>query len=449
VVTPDRRRTRRRTIRSSASISVFAASLAALAVGLFASGASAAEMDQTPVPVVQLGPIRFGMTLAEIQAAVPGASWQVTSKSKFTDRPFVVVAKDALDYGGWRMKVEARQEKYDRHVEFSSRQTVADAAACEQAGLALFAELERGAGTLQAGRISYGEAVSFGSGSTALFTAFDARSNQLPRKRLARGKVERMGLATKREDRQLEVKGQVSFDTRQPDNCSAGLIVIGWRDRPPPEVMPYDEKKVIGRMSIGDRHRLASTLNFTSDAVVVPRQCEVSRQSGKVLMCRSLDGASVDPAFANVSGRYAGAMTFDMSGFDRDDPQAVLVEIPVRVARSDVRTAELPAGLLPISEVEFVAAPTPKELDEAFPWQALRAGVGADVNVGCRIQDDGSLVCVTLGVRPQAGAEQFRTDFERAAEKVVPLYRAAPKLRDGKPSAGTAFGMGIGFKVSE
>jgi hypothetical protein len=440
---------RRSAVRSSASIPVFAAMLAALAVGLFSSGASATEIDQTPVPVVQLGPIRFGMTLAEIQAAIPGATWEITAKSKFTSRPFVIVAKDALDYGGWRMQVEARQEKYDRHVEFSSRQTVADAAACEQAGLTLFATLEQGAGTLQAGRISYGEAVSFGSGSTALFTAFDARSNQLPRKHLARGKADRMGLATKREGRQLEVKGQVSFDARQPDNCSASVIAIGWRDRPPPEVMAYDETKVVGRMSIGDRHRLASTLNFTNEAVLVPRQCEVSRQSGKVLLCRALDDGSVDPAFANVSGRYAGAMTFDMAGLDRDDPQNVLVEIPVRVARSDVRPLVLPSGLLPISQVEFVTAPSAKDLQDAFPWKALRAGVGAEVNVGCGIQDDGSLICVTLGVRPQAGAEQFRADFERAAEKVVPLYRAAPKLRDGKPSAGAAFAMGLGFKVTE
>lgn len=406
-------------------------------------------MNQTPVPVVQLGPIRFGMTLAEVQAAIPDASWEITSKSRFTNRPFVVVARDALDYGGWRMKVEAREEKYDRHVEFTSRQAVADAAACERAGLALFAELEKGVGTLQTGRISYGEAVTFGSGSTALFTSFDARSNLLPRKSLARGKVERMGLATKREDRQLEVKGQVSFVAWQPDNCSASVIAIGWRDRPPPAVMPYDETRVVGRMSIGDRHRLASTLNFTSDAVVVLRQCEVSRQSGKVLTCRALDGAVVDPAFANVSGRYAGAMTFDMSGLDRDDPQTVLVEIPVRVARSDVRPPGLPASLLPFAQVEFVTAPSAKDLNDVFPRKALRAGVGAEVTVGCGIQDDGSLICVTLDVRPQAGAEQFRTDFERAAEKVVPLYRAAPKLRDGKPSAGAAFGMGVGFKVGE
>ena len=449
MVTPERRGPRCRTTQGWGSLPVVATVLAAITAGLVPDTASAAEIPDAPVPAVRLGPIRFGMTLAEIQAAVPGANWEITSKSKFTSRPFVIVAKDALDYGGWRMKVEARQEKYDRHVEMSSRQTVADAAACEQAGLALFAELERGAGTLQAGRIVYGEAVSFGSDSTALFTAFDARSNQLPRKSLARGKVERMGLATKREDRQLEVKGHVGFNARQPDNCSASVIVIGWRERPPPEVIAYDEKKVVGRMSVGDRHRLASTLNFTSDSVVVPQQCEVSRQSGKVMLCRPLDHAAIDPALANVSGRYAGAMTFDMSGLDRDDPQNVLVEIPVRIARSDVRPLALPSSLLPISQVEFVSAPSAKDLKDAFPWKALRAGVGAEVTVGCGIQDDGSLICVTLGVQPQEGGDQLRTEFERAAEKLVPLYRAAPKLRDGQPSAGAAFAMALGFKVSE
>jgi hypothetical protein len=142
-------------------------------------------------------------------------------------------------------------------------------------------------------------------------------------------------------------------------------------------------------------------------------------------------------------------MTFDMSGLDRDDPQTVLVEIPVRVARSDVRPLALPSSLLPISQVEFVTAPSAKDLKDVFPWKALRAGVGAEVTVGCGIQDDGSLICITLGVRPQDGGDQFRADFARAVEKLVPLYRAAPQLRDGKPSAGAAFAMAVGFKVSE
>lgn len=408
-----------------------------------------AGADDAPAPVLQFGPIRFGMSAAEIQAAVPDARWEVTSKSEFTGRPFRVVAKDALDYGGWRMGVDVRDEKYDRHVELSARRAVPDALACEQAGLQLLAALEDSAGTLQSRLDPGAESVAFGRGSTAMFNGFDARSKRLPRKSLTGGRVERFGLTTKREAERLEVKGQISFDARSAHNCSGMVIAIGWRDRPPLEVMPYDEQKVIGRMSIGDRHRLASALIFKSDAVVVPQQCEVSRQSGRVLTCRAAGDPALDPAIVNVAGRYAGAMKFDMTGLDRDDPQTVLVEIPVRVARSDVRPLELPASLLSLSNVQFDAQPSARDLQDAFPWQALRNGVGAEVDVGCRIEEDGSLICRTLDVRPQGGGEPFRADFERAAAKVVPLYRAAPQLRDGRPSAGAAFGMGVSFKVSD
>jgi hypothetical protein len=301
---------------------------------------------------------------------------------------------------------------------------------------------------LTANRDPNGESVAFGSGSTALFTAFDAGSNRVPRKRLARGKVERMGLATRREAERLEVKGQVSFNAREAGNCTADVIAIGWREQPPPEVMAYDEQRVVGRMSIGDRHRLASPLVFAGDAVVVPLQCQVSRQSGTVLVCGGPRDAALDPALAAVAGRYAGATRFDLSGLDRDDPQPVLVEIPVRVARSDVRPPVATASLLSISQVEFASVPTAKDREDAFPWKALRAGVGAEVDVACRIEDDGSLICAALRVRQAEGVEQFRVDFERAVEELVPLYRAAPALKDGRPSAGASFGMSVSFQVS-
>lgn len=398
------------------------------------------------LPALRLGPIQFGMTLDEIQTAVPGARWETTSRSKFTGRPFNIVATDALDYGGWRMKVEARDEKYDRHVVLSSRITVPNAQACEQAGLVLFSALEGSAGRLQASKDPYGESVPFGNGSRALFTAFDDRSRLVPRKNIARGKVERMGLTTRREMERIEVKGLVSFDQRNAENCSASVTVLGWRKRPPPEVMAFDEAKVVRRMSIGDRHRLASTVMLPADEIVVPEQCEVSRQSGKVLLCRA-GGAPVDAAIANVAGRYAGAMAFDMSGFDRDDPQGMLVEIPVRVARTDVRPLGFSGPLLPMSEVAFDATPTAKEIQRSFPWKALRSGVGAQVDAACQVQVDGSLICRTLAVRQHDGRNDQAVDFERALEKLLPLYRASPALKSGQPSAGAAFGMGVRFDV--
>lgn len=427
---------------------------AMLALGLVRSNVTAAadavrtpDVSATQVPLIQLGPIRFGMSLDEMQAAVPGARWEVTTRSKFTGRAFNVVAADAFDFGGRRMEVRARDEKYDRDVVLTSRTTEPDVQSCERAGLAFLGALEQAAGQLQGDSSAYGELVPFGNGSTALFTAFDPRSRLLARKSLGRAQVDRMGLAAKREMQRLEVKGQVSYDARGAGNCVTTATVMGWREHPPLAVMAYDERKVVRRMSIGDRHRLASTVVLPDESVLVPQQCQVSRQTGSVLMCQARGDGAASADVASVAGRYAGAMAFDTSSLDRDDPEPVLVEIPVRVARTDVRPLGFSAPLLPMSEVAFDASPSAKEIQQVFPWKALRSGVGAQVDAACQVQSDGSLVCRTLAVRQHDGRNDQAVDFERALEKLLPLYRAAPALKNGQPSADAVFGMGMKFEV--
>lgn len=410
------------------------------------AGRDPAEAIAAASPI-RLGPLVFGMSLEEIQAAAPGARWQTTSRSGFTGRAFGIVAAEAIDFGGRRMEVRVREEKYDRDIVLTSRTTESGARACEQAGLKMLGALEDSAGTLQAGRIAYGEAVPFGRGSTALFTAFDERSRPVARRSLGRARVDRLGLAAKREAERLEVKGTTSYDARSEGNCVCSVTVIGWRERPPFAVIPYDESKVVRRMSIGDRHRLAGRLQLPADVVVVPQQCQVSRQTGAVLLCHAGGDATVGPDVAGAAGRYAGAMAFDLTGLDRDDPQPVLVDIPVRVARSDVRPLTFAGPLVPLSEVAFDATPSGPEVQRAFPWQALRKGVGARVEAVCQVQSDGSLVCRRPTVRQDDGSSDLVVDFEHAVEKLLPLYRAGPALRSGAPSSGAVFGMVVAFTV--
>jgi hypothetical protein len=425
-----------------------------VALVLMQSGATAAvetvrtaDVSGEQIPLIQLGPITFGMSLEEMQAAVPGARWETTTRSQFTGRAFNVVAADAFEFGGRRMEVRARDEKYDRDIVLTSRTTEPDVQSCERVGLAFLGALEQAAGHLQGDSDSYGELLPFGTGSTALFTAFDARNRLLAHKSLGRAKVDRMGLATKREMQRLEVKGQVGYDAGPAGNCVTTATVIGWRERPPLAVMAYDESRVVRRMSIGDRHRLASTVVLPAEPVLVSRQCQVSRLTGAVLMCQASGGGAASAEIAGVASRYAGAMAFDMAGLDRDDPQPVLVEVPVRVARTDVRPLGFSAPLLPMSDVAFDASPSAKEIQQVFPWKALRSGVGAQVDAACEVQSDGSLVCRTLAVRQHDGGNDLSVDFERALEELLPLYRAAPALKNGQPSAGAVFGMGVKFDV--
>nr|MBP6514172.1 hypothetical protein [Steroidobacteraceae bacterium] len=123
----------------------FPAQFALLAALTLAALAARAESEVT---AIRLGPIRFGMSLDEIQAAVPGAGWQTAARSEFTGRAFKIAAADAIDFGGRPMKVEVRQHRYDWDVILSARSAEAGPQACEQAGLAMLTALEDGAGAL-------------------------------------------------------------------------------------------------------------------------------------------------------------------------------------------------------------------------------------------------------------------------------------------------------------
>lgn len=398
---------------------------------------------------VRLGPIVFGSSLEDIQAAVPDARWQTTSRSRFTGRAFEIKADDAIELGGRRMKVDARRHKYDWDVTLTSRTTEAGPQACEQAGYAMLTALEEGVGTLRGAGDVRTESVPFGRSSTAQFSALDERSRPIARKNLARSKVDRLSVSARREADQLEVKAYAAYDARNAANCVFSVTAIGWRSMPPMAVVPYDEKAIVRDMSIGDRHRLASPLGLPADGVIVRLQCQVSRQSGAVLVCHGGDDASTSADIVGVARRYAGALAFDMSTLDRDDPQPVVIEVPVRVAPADVKSLAFPGPWLTMSEVAFDAVPPPEEVQRAYPWKARSQGVAARVETTCQVQVDGSLICRTPTVVRRDGLADLKVDFERAVEKLLPMYRAAPALKTGEPSAGVAFGMAVAFEVAE
>ncbi|MCC7198525.1 MAG: hypothetical protein IT483_03340, partial [Gammaproteobacteria bacterium] len=350
----------------------FPAQFALLAALTLAALAARAESEVT---AIRLGPIRFGMSLDEIQAAVPGAGWQTVARSEFTGRAFKIAAADAIDFGGRRMKVEARQHRYDWDVILSARSAEAGPQACEQAGLAMLAALEDGAGALAGATNEGGESVPFGQASTARFSALDENSRPVPRRKLARAKVDRLSLSAQRLAERLEVKAYAAYDDRNADNCVLSVTVLGWREKPPLAQVPFDEAKVVRRLSTGERHRLASRLQLPPDGLVVPLRCEVSRQSGAVLVCHGVEAAATAVDVASVAKRFAGGMAFGMTALDRDDPQPVVIEIPVRIAASDVRPLTFTGPMLPMSEVAFDAAPSAREREIAFPMKALRRGV--------------------------------------------------------------------------
>ena len=408
------------------------------------SGLRAAE-----APVVRFGPLTVGMSVADARAALPQADWKVGWASPITGRVSRLSAVDALEFGGRRMKVDLRDERYDWHLELTARSTEPSVQACEQAGLAMLTALEQSAGPLQPGRDASGEALAFGSGSKAMWRALQDPGEVLSRRQAASTPVDRMSLSAVRTFDRLEVKGQVSYDARLPQNCSFFAIAIRWRPRPEPEVLAWDPARVRQQITVGERHRLAQTLSLPSDGWTVRLRCEVQRQSGAVGGCQPVDPAAQPTPALRVAQRHAARLVVDLSGQDRDDPQPMVTELPVTLSPTDRRPLDFGPPTVPSSGVSFAERPGAKALRSAYPSRAQRQGVAASVDLACQVQSDGSLVCQPAQAAGRDALGPLAVEFERAAETLAADYRSAPTLADGRPSAGVVIGLRVRFALED
>ena len=256
-------------------------------------------MPNSVLAAIFLGPLPFGAGLPAVRAALPDAAWETTYRSEFTGRESHVRAKAALDYGGRRMDVDAQTERYDWNLTLTSRTAEKDLKACRVAVDGVRAAVESDLGPLNPREVR----------STR--TGFVDSRNQ--------------------ERERFEAKFQASFDPQWPENCYITVTLVGWAERPPRAVLAYAESKVIARMDAAEQRRWLGTVAVAPGGTTLPVVCEVSRQTGRALMCRLRDEAAASPEVAHVARRLAAATVFDMSGEDRDDPQTMLVEMPVRL----------------------------------------------------------------------------------------------------------------------
>lgn len=215
------------------------------------------------------------------------------------------------------------------------------------------------------------------------------------------------------------------------------------------EELPFEAERARQTLSIAARHQFLRRLDWPQPEITVMLPCLVNRQSGQVMDCDGVPQDGVTLLQRNTAEQLARGLVFDLGPLDRTDPRALRVHVPVRMAQADLRPLEFQGPGLRPQDLPYVARPTSADFNLAFPALALREGVGAQVDLLCQVQADGSLVCREPQVRQTDSQLTHYAEFRRAADRLVLRYRVAAQLRDGAPSEGAVVGLSIQFMVAE
>jgi hypothetical protein len=422
---------------------------------------------------IGIGPFRLGMSLDEIRAAAPQVAWRNVSVSRYTGRVFSMRSDATLPLAGVDFEVEAMAHYYRHQLRLDGVRRVADAAACERAGLELLTAIEPQAGPFTsyppvttppsggglywqtqrsangsitvmpsaapgtAGR-SDGETVTFGKGSTALVEAFDDKYRPRPRVKMLGGPPAFLSMRAHSRGDWREVQAEINYGDHGDLNCAMRVELAAWTQPPLPQAFDTSQAKVVREASIGERHYVHRPLDGRpGPAIDVELACEIDRRSGWPMDCGIVRPDDLSLQHEDVAISLAHLMTYDMSGVDRDDPQPMRGTVRVKVDPAARKPIDFLASPRTAADsIEFAEQPDPEGARLVPPVLGGDEEAGVGVKLVCRIEADGSLICAD----PDAATDPQHQAVVAAATRVSALeYRVAPSLRGGGPSAGKVF----------
>ena len=459
------RREMRRTFAAVARFALLLCVLPANAEAPATTGAAPASIG--------IGPFRLGMSLDEVRAAAPQVGWRNVMVSRYTGRVFSMRSDATFPIGGTEFAIEALAHYYTHGLRLEGTRRVADAAACERAGLDVLTAIESQAGPFTSyppvstpgtggglywqtqrsasGAITVvpsarpgtpgrtdGETVTFGNGSTALVEAFDDKYRPRPRVKRLGGPPAFLRMSAHNHGDWREVQADINYGEDGELNCAMRIEIATWTQPPLPQTFDTSQAKILREASIAQRHYVHTPVaGRPGPAIEVELACEIDRRTGWPMGCGVVRPDELSLEQEDVAISLAHLMTFDMSGVDRDDPQQMRGTVRVKVDPAARKPFDfLAAPRTDADEVEFSERPDPDAPRLVRPVLGGEEGDRVGVKLVCRIEADGSLICAD----PDASTDpQHRAVIATATRTSALEYRAAPTLRGGEASAGKVF----------
>ncbi len=393
---------------------------------LFAAGAAQAD-DQYAI-----GPIKTGMSYDEVRAATPGVTWKAL--------PFRgIFADNAFRLGGLSFGAQYIPEPWDRfHILASHAAPLSDIASCRADYEKVADAVQSSLGSMQAppefapsevGFQAQQSEVKIGSGSALQILHVDTAKPQSewPFELSA---LLHDGATT------VNMSGEVRPPLEgKPAQCVIRVTLGEYTKRPRKGLVAFADLVFTAKPSIGRLHHSLDGVAPPSQPVNVALDCAINDADGHIGDCKAnakndpTAASYVDAALQRVSDYRVGDKTSGGRWTPGENTVAVL-RIAADDRRDGLKVDATKQGLL-----TFITQPRAEEMVRFYPRDALAAGVGADIQVGCVVQADFSVVCPEISAPEGA----YKKQFQAAASQLVTLYRVAPTLTDGTTAVGTGF----------
>lgn len=440
----------------------FARTIAALSLALLTTQVAAFAQAQS-APLNNLGPIRIGMTSAEVRAAIPDAHWTEQSLSRSGVRR-QLNAPAALSIGG---------EPYDLQVTIdyasgfdilaSKTAPAVGPAACEAQGLSAIAAIEPDFGALRqsvAGDFvracldseslicaSNVQTVTTNGGSTARRLSRDSRGRLFNPRSLDDRRIATHMLGAQGASDYAQHGPTLNLTARYEAGSCRVSILLSQLPNSDEEIIPPERLRLTRQATIGARHNAAIQLQpMPLGGIHFTFVCSARRDLGGAVYCNDLISPDATESVESIAMSVADQWALDLTGFDLEAPGWLEFEQEFTLSSTDIQQLSLSDQPIPLAQlvgstrVRARSLRTEQLAESVVESDLLRRRV--QFAVLCVVQSDLSLACAL----PDNAPDQRLTALALAsASRII----APATLTDGMSSVGRTIRVPVQVSVRD
>jgi len=405
----------------------------------------AAAAHAAPAP--QAGGVAIDMTLDAARTATPTIAWQ-EEKSAHTGKTLAISADAAFVLDGQSYRVNLRPLSHGAAtMRLTGEAQVKNRKACRKRVVALASHFN-----------AYFEMIAplpsmsnDGNDHEMLDAGRNARVDEIEvdaTDAIQWGAGQR---ATKDDPYAFELTADYNDEGVEPNCRIEAIVELMPPGRPVMDTLDPAGQKLIAKPSAATMHYSLEGVDLPPQGLTLAYRCAVERPTGKLHHCVAGDRERAEAPVERAAFKRLAEMKLDPATLDPDSDLMLQTVITIKLSPSDrvknppkLTMSPAPPPLTPRPVPVWTRAPTSADLSRHYPTEALNKDLQARVFATCRIAEDLSLACARFEINPPEN-----TMFEDAARRILALYRAGPKLKDGTDAVGAVVRVPIRFQLED